>query len=280
MTLKHRVEDRHTTGSGLRGPHLEWGTREAQTFFMIHGFSSNAHAFDQTADALCDRFHVIAPDQRGHGDTDWASDGYDRHKYVEDLTRFVEGLGAKRFVLLGHSMGGMNVIEYAARHPQEVERLIILDIGPEIVKAGISRIRKQSGQGPEEFESVEEVFKLMRSQDPTPPDEELRHRAQYAVKQLANGKWGWKYDKVLRSPQRPIRRAAPPTVLWDMLGQIPCPTLVIRGETSDILSRETAQRMVEVLPNGKWVEVPGAGHRVPLDNLPGFLAVLRDYLGV
>ncbi len=280
MTLAHTVDDRFTTVNGLRWHYLDWGNAGAQTFFMLHGFGGNAHGFDETADSLCDRFHIIAPDQRGHGDTDWATDGYDRGKYVEDFARFVEGLGAQQFVLLGHSLGGMNAIEYAARYPREVERLIILDFGPEIVKAGIDRIRQQSREGPEEFASVEEVFQFMRSQDPTPPDEGLRYRARYAVKQLANGKWTWKYDKALRSPDRLLRPTVDMSVLWEVLGQIPCETLIIRGETSDILSRETAERMQEVLPKGRWVEVTGAGHRVPLDNFQGFRQVLREFLAV
>ena len=191
----------------------------------------------------------------------------------------VEKLGLKDFVLLGHSMGGLNAMDYTSQYPDAVERLIILDIGPEVEATGRERIQTQTGTAPEEFDSIEDVYELMRSQDPVPPDDMLRHRATYAVRQLSNGRWTWNYDKVLRTP---AVRDADPTVpdLWEALSKITCPTLVIRGEASDILSPTIAARMLDVLPNGQLAEVPRAGHRVPLDNASGFEEVMRSFLGI
>ena len=279
VELKHKPKDRFVQVNGLRLHYLDWGGPGAQSLFLLHGISSNAHAWDHFADSLCDRFHIVAPDQRGHGDTDWATDGYDRDRYVEDFARFVEGLGARRFVLLGHSMGGSVAVAYAARYPQEVERLVIVDIGPEVDPAGLRRMGEQRRDPVEEFESVEEVYRLMRSQDPVPPDDMLRHRARFALKRHPNGKWTWKYDKALRLPREPDRPGLGGD-MWERLTDLRCPTLVVRGERSDILSRETAQGMVAVVPQGSLVEVPGAGHRVPLDNRPGFERAVRQFLGV
>lgn len=278
MQLKQKPKDRFVQVNGLRLHYLDWGGSAAQPLFLLHGFSSNAHAWDHFADSVCDRFHIIAPDQRGHGDTDWAPDGYDRDRYVDDFASLVEGLRARRFVLLGHSMGGGVAIAYAARYPQDVERLIIVDIGPEVDPAGLRRMEEQRRDSVEEFESVEEVYRLMRSQDPVPPDDMLRHRARFAVKRLPNGRWTWKYDKALRLPREPDRSRLAGD-MWEMLAALRCPTLVVRGERSDILSRETARRMAAAIPKGSLVEVAAAGHRVPLDNRPGFEQALRRFLG-
>ncbi len=279
LALRHAPQDRFVSIHGLRLHYLDWGKAGAPVFFLLHGFSNNAHAFDQTADALCERLHVVAPDHRGHGDSAWAPDGYDLHKFVRDFGALARHVGVRPFLLLGHSMGGMVAIEYAARHPKDVERLVIGDIGPNTVREGIARIRRQIREGPEEFDSVDQVYALMRAQDPVPPEDALRHRAEHAVKRLSTGKWAWKYDTVLRSPERPIRRSAPPAVQWEMLAAIRCPTLVVRGERSDVLSRETARRMVKTLPAGRLAEVPGAGHGVPQDNFQGFLKALQEFLG-
>ena len=277
MGQEDEPQDLYTQVNGLRLHYLDWGGPGAQTLFLLHGQGSNCHAWDHFARGVRGSFHVLAPDQRGHGDTDWATDGHDSDSYVEDFARFVDGMGARKFVLLGHSMGGVNAMLYAARYPREVERLIVVDIGPEVGQAGVKRIRSQAG--PEEFDSVEEVYRLMRAQDPAPPDDMLRYRARFAVKQLPGGKFTWKYDKALRTPGRAARRPDA-AEMWEMLAGLGCPTLVVRGESSDLLSRETARRMAAVIPKATLVEVAGAGHRVPLDNAPGFEKAVREFLGV
>jgi pimeloyl-ACP methyl ester carboxylesterase len=219
------------------------------------------------------RYRVLALDQRGHGETEWASD-YAPERSVEDIDAFVRELGLKRFALLGLSMGGRNAYTYTSLHPEEVERLVIVDIGPEIVPAGAERI--QAGvQAPDVFDDPEEAVRRAREANPRPPDAELRHRILNNLKQTDDGRWTWRYDKALRTGSRP--RPDPETV-WPLLARITCPTLLVRGAASDVLSRETAARMVETIPNCRLVEVPDSGHSVPLDNPPGFLAAVQQFL--
>src|SRR5262249_54200887 len=146
----------------------------AQPLVLLHGFTGHARSWDTFAASQRDRYRVLALDQRGHGESEWTDD-YSGERMVEDVDAFVRTLGLKRFVLLGLSMGGRNAYTYAALHPEEVERLIIVDIGPEIVAVGSARI--QAGvQAQDVFDDPEEAVQAARAANPRPPDAELRHR--------------------------------------------------------------------------------------------------------
>jgi pimeloyl-ACP methyl ester carboxylesterase len=275
MTTETRVQDKAITLNGLRFHYRDWGNEGAQALVLLHGFTGHARSWDTFAAAMQGSFRVLALDQRGHGESEWAQD-YRPERMVEDIDAFVQALGLRRFALLGLSMGGRNAYTYTALHPEEVERLVIVDIGPEIVQAGAQRIR--SGvQGPDVFDDPEEAVRLARAANPRPPDAELRHRVLNNLVRRDDGRWTFRYDKALRSPDRPLPRPDPETV-WALLPKIPCPTLLVRGVESDVLSRETAERMVRTIPRCRLVEVPASGHSVPLDNPGGFLAAVRPFL--
>lgn len=259
---------------GLKMHYLDWGSPKMPTVVLLHGLGSNCHTWDHIACGLRRSFHVVAPDQRGHGDTPWTAEGYATRQFVGDLAGFADGLRMDRFSLVGHSMGGMNAIGYAARHPGRVERLVIVDIGPEIPEA----VRHRRSQPmPAWFGSVQDVFAYMRSEDPLPADDLLMHRARFAVKQTLSGEWTWKADPALGHPALGFRPLSPDD-MWHLLEAVPCPTLIVRGERSNLLAREVAERMQRVIPRCALVEIPDAGHRVPLDNPEGFEAAVREFL--
>ena len=273
----HTPESRFVEVNGLRLHYVDWGNTAAPTLVLLHGHASNVHTFDQLANRLRHDWHVVAMDQRGHGDSQWASDGYDRERFVEDFAGFVAAVEIGPFSLLGHSMGGLVGIEYVASHPAAVERFAIVDIGPEIKRADTSQIRRETVEAPEEFDSVDDVYAFLRAVDPLPPDGMLRYRAKHAVRQLESGKWGWKYDKELRSSARESRSPSAEE-LWAALASIACPTLVVRGQRSEVLAKDVAERMERVLPNGRLFEVERAGHRITLDNLDGLEREVRLFL--
>ena len=124
---------------GLRFHYREWPNPGAQALVLLHGFTGHARSWDSFASAMQSKYHVYALDQRGHGDSDWTDD-YSADAMVEDVQKWVTALGLKQFVLLGLSMGGRNAYQFASQHPEEVERLVIVDIGPEIASAGSTRI--------------------------------------------------------------------------------------------------------------------------------------------
>jgi pimeloyl-ACP methyl ester carboxylesterase len=153
---------------------------------------------------------------------------------------------------------------------------VIVDIGPETIPAGSARIQAGT-QAQDVFDDPEEAFRQARAANPRPPEAEQRHRILNNLMQRPDGKWTWRYDVALRSPDRPRRRPEPAEG-WALMPRITCPTLLIRGAESDILSRETAERMAREIPNCRLVEVPDAGHSVPLDSPMRFQEAVKGFL--
>lgn len=268
-------QDEYLIANGLRLHYLDWGGESRPPMVLLHGFTGNAHAWDPFAAAMQPYCHVLALDQRGHGDSEWAKDGYATEQYVADLAAFAEALRLGRFIPMGLSMGAINAMVYAAAHPTKVDKLVIVDIGPQIPRQTLERMRQSPNPDPGVFESEEEVVQFLRSQNPRPSLEFWRAAARHSTKRQPDGKLIWKWDPALRAPQGPPPRRAE---LWRCLEQIACPTLIVRGKESDILAPETAQRMVETLPCGKLVEIEGAGHTIPDDNPEALAAAVRDFL--
>lgn len=270
--------DRIVELHGRRFHYTERGAPTAPPGILLHGVTGHARTWDEEARLLAERYHVLALDQRGHGDTDPAPDGdYSDGALLGDLVAFVEALGLRRVTLVALSLGGRVAINFAGRHPDRVERLVVVDIGPEIAPAGRARVSALMATAPERFESVDEVVTHMRVNAPLYTEALLRHRAEHAVRALPGGGFTWKYDRALRDAIRQGRMRVP-TDLWPQWRAITCPTLLVRGAQSDVLSDETAKRMVDELPLAQLVVVPGAGHTVPGDQPAAFQSLLREFL--
>ena len=263
---------------GLRFHYRDWPSRRASApdLVLLHGFTGHARSWDAFAEALTDRYRILALDQRGHGETSWATaDKYQTSDMADDLAAFVKALGLKKFSLLGLSMGGMVAIEYAGRKPSELARLVIVDIGPEIVTSGAERIR--TGVRAEDvFESRDAAFAAARKANPRPPEAHHRHRVDYSLMRTDDGRWTFRYDRALRSPN--TLRTRNPDAAWTSCANIVVPTQIIRGALSDILSPETAARMVETISDARLDIVKDSGHSVPLDAPDGFLDAVRQFL--
>lgn len=269
------VQEKFIALNGLQFHYLDWGKTDAPVIIALHGFTSLARTWDTVARALSDRYRFLALDQRGHGETEWA-DSYTLNSALGDLEAFVSALDVKSFVLLGHSMGGWISYTYAPSHPAQVVRLIIVDMGPEIMPAFAQRLSSSLDAG-DVFESHEHVLRKMRAENSRASDEELFHRAKHNVHQRQDGKWTWRYDRGFRDGSRPIERLAP-AQQWQSLARITCPTLLVRGAETDLLARETALRMVSTIPNCRYVEIPHAGHSVFMDNPTDFIAAVEKFL--
>ena len=132
FTQENQPADRTVRANGLDFHYLEWGDAGNPTVLMLHGVSQQSHSWDFVSLSLSDRFHAIALDQRGHGDSDWAPDGdYSIEAQQADIDAVVEALGLGRFTLMGHSMGGRNSYVWASRHPGVLDSLVIVDTGPQ-----------------------------------------------------------------------------------------------------------------------------------------------------
>ena len=281
MPADTRFHDRDLYAGGLRLHYLDWGNDAAPPMVLLHGFSGHAHTWDAFARAMRDQFHVLALDQRGHGDSDWAKDGaYTVDDHAADVGALHDQLKLGPVVLVGLSMGGRNAIGYTAAHPGHVEKLVIVDIGPDIAPQGAERVRRMAADAPEEFASVDDAVAYLRKYATlTSPAAEaaLRHRVEHGLRKLASGRYTWKYDKFLRDQRR--RATLPLVDLWPAVSRITVPTLIVRGADSDVFAPETAKRMHDLIPGSRVVEIPGAGHSVPADAPEAFERAVRAFLG-
>jgi pimeloyl-ACP methyl ester carboxylesterase len=270
--------DRYVKARGLSFHYVEWGVASQPALLCLHGITQTAHSWDEVAAELLNEYRMLCLDQRGHGDSDWAPDGdYARQTQAADIDAITDALGVSRFLLAGMSMGGINSITFTARHPDKVLALIIVDVSPEVQARGVQNIRSFI-QASDELDTFEEFVERAHQFNPRRSLENLCSRLSHNLKQLPNGKWTWKYDKALRSPGRGFQ-ASTLLNLWDDVHAIRCPTLIIKGGESDILSGESAEKLQAAIPNSRLAVVPGAGHSVMGDNPSGFVAAVREFLG-
>jgi esterase len=272
------MHDRTVALHGQRFHYTDWGSPAAPAVVMLHGITGHARTWDEEAGLLAERFHVLALDQRGHGDSDPAPDGdYSDAALLGDLVAFADALQLRRFSIVALSLGGRVAINFAGNHPDRVERLVIVDIGPDIAPVGRARVGALMATAPERFATVDDVVAHLRTNAPLYTEALLRHRAQHAVRPVPGGGFTWKYDRALRDGIRQGRLRVPAD-LWPQWRAIACPTLLVRGAESDILSDETAKQMADEQPHARLVVVPGAGHTVPGDQPAAFQSLLRDFL--
>src|SRR5580704_16194933 len=262
MTTRSQPTSKTLSVNGLRIHYLEWGAAAAPPVLCVHGYTSSAQAFNALARHFQDRVRIIAPDVRGHGESGWAADGaYGYLDQAGDLAAFVDRLELEKFVLIGTSMGGVIAMAYASGHAQRLKALAINDVGPD-VEQGSQRITSMVGTRPSSFASLDEAMAYRREISPITaarPEEDQHELALGVLKQAPDGRWGWKMDPAYIE-QRIARGAPARPNLWSALEAVPCPTLVIWGSDSDVLSRTQAERMVDALPHGELVTVPGIGH--------------------
>jgi len=270
-----QVRDDYVSLDDLRLHYREWGDATAPPLVLLHGFTGHARSWDSFAKAMSRRYRVLVLDQRGHGESGWTTD-YSNAAMVADLRAFVTALGLRRFDLLGLSMGGSVAYNYAGSRPAELARLVIVDIGPELVASGSQRI--QAGvQASDTFDSIEAAVASSRAANPRADEDEMRNRVRHNLMRTADGRWTFRYDKALRAPGRP--RPRPSTEEnWQAWRQITVPTLLLRGGVSDILSRETAERMAKEIRDCRLVEIPGSGHSIPLEAPARFLEAVQTFL--
>jgi pimeloyl-ACP methyl ester carboxylesterase len=264
------------TLNGLRFHYLDWGNEGAPPLLLLHGFTGHARHWEYVAGELRSSFHVLALDQRGHGDSEWAP-VYGSGPMVDDLAAFVDALELDGLSLVGMSMGGINALLYTAEHGDGVSRLVLGDIGPEVGAAGVARIRQQVASR-DTFESIDDAYEFSLANNPRAVPWALRQRVEHNLTELPDGTLTWKYDRALRDGSA-SRVDAVPDEQWERWRAIHVPTLIVRGTESDILSDEIAQRMLDEQPNAELVTIEASGHTLTIDQPEAFVAVVRAWLG-
>jgi pimeloyl-ACP methyl ester carboxylesterase len=240
---------------------------------VLHGFCSYAHYCDFFARNLMSDYHVVAPDMRGHGDSSRAT-CYTLEDGALDLGEFIAALKLNDVILIGVSMGGLISLLYTAKNQSSVSKLVVVDIGPELATAGMEHIQKDLAGEPEYFNSEDEAFRYLKRVQPLGSDAFNMHQVKYALKRDEAGRLRFKYDRALCRSDLESQEW-----LWDYLEQIKCPTLIVRAVDSDMLTVETAQKMLTKLPKGSLAEITHAGHALVGDNPEAFEMAVRKFLG-
>lgn len=263
---------------GISFHYLEWGQRGALPMVLLHGLTGHAHIWDHMAPKLAERFHVFAPDQRGHGDSGHA-DTYATQDFLHDLEALVPVWGIDRFVLMGLSMGGHNAMAYAIAHPQQVSRLVVIDIPPKMDRRNApnyEQTAKLAETGHRRFSDLDEAVRDARAGTPTAPEANLRYRTEWNLKTLPDAGMQFKYD-----PK--VSARWDPSDLSGQLDRISMPTLLVRGGKTTVLPRSIADAMAAAIPDAELIEIAESGHSVPTDRpedlAPAVLAWLERRAG-
>lgn len=266
-----RYVSRHTVVRRQRFHFTEWGEPGAPQVLLLHGGNQSCHSWDLVSLHLSDRYHVFALDQRGHGDSEWNRElDYSIDAMVADARAFIADQGLDRPVVVGHSMGGRVTLTLAVDEPELARGLVIVDVGPEISEQGAKVIADFVVHNVE-FDDLEEFLDNVVRYDPFRSREHISRTVKYNMLRRADGKYVSKVDH----RRIPLRSK---DLTLEHVTMIPCPTLVVRGQHSDILEPDAAERFAATLPQGRLVTVADCGHNVHSGNTAGVLEVVRPFL--
>jgi pimeloyl-ACP methyl ester carboxylesterase len=259
----------------------EWGDpRNRDVLVCVHGLTRSGRDFDELARALCSQWRVVCPDVAGRGESDRLADAklYTWAQYVADMVTLVARLDVEAVSWLGTSMGGFVGMALAAQAGSPVRKLVLNDAGAVIPHASLQRIASYLGQM-RSFASLEQAEEYVRAiSAPFGPhtDAQWRFLAETWVRRTDDGAWRPHYDPRIAEAYRTTMPEKDLEV-WRIYDAVRCPTLLIRGEESDVVSRATAAEMARRGPKAKVVEVRGVGHAPTLLN-PDQIALVRDFL--
>ena len=264
--------------------YTQWGDpRNPRVLVCVHGLTRVGRDFDRLARALCGRYRVICPDAVGRGRSDWLRDPahYMLSQYVADMVTLIARLDVEQVAWIGTSMGGLVGIGLSGLAQSPIVRLVLNDVGPRMELSALERIGTYVGQ-PIRFESLEQATEYNRSIAAgfaMRSDDEWREITASVLKVDGDG-YVLHYDPAISVPVRaltPELIAAGEHMLWSLYDAIRCPTLLLRGERSDLLTVATAAEMSERGPRARVVTIPGVGH-APMLFDPEQIEVVKAFL--
>jgi pimeloyl-ACP methyl ester carboxylesterase len=270
------MHEHYLTVNGLRLRVLEWGDPAAPPMVLLHGFSSTAIVWQNVAEALESRFHLVAIDQRGHGLSDWDPAGhYAIDDFVADAHAVAQALHLAPFVLVGHSMGGSIAYTYAAVHPEDVTRLVIEDAAPRPADDP----RPPMGPLAENpvFADREAVAASVREANPHMAQAALERRVDVYYTEQDNGTWRFRAD--VAGVRTALAKRVGYEWLWANLRKIQCPILLIRaGQEPAAISPQAVAQLEAANPRLRIVTVPDAGHNVHFAHFAEFMPLFEPFV--
>ena len=253
---------------------LEWGEAGRPGLCFLHGGAAHAHWFDRVAGAFVDRFHVVALDQRGHGESEWpVPPAYATEDFVADLLGVFDALEWDRVILAGHSMGGHNSMALSAWHPERVRALAVLDSRPAIPPERLGSLRARGQQRTRNpyptRDAAAAAFRLVPRETIADPAL-LRHLGETGVTERDGG-WFYRFDPDANRLRRPAD-------CWPLLSRIKAPTLYVKAALSPNLPPEHVDRLRALMPHATIAEIPHAYHHVTLDTPTEVVELLASFL--
>jgi pimeloyl-ACP methyl ester carboxylesterase len=281
----------HTyTSQRLRLHYVDWGTDGLEPLLMIHGGRDHCRNWDWVAARMRDRYHVLAMDLRGHGDSAWAIGGaYTETSHIQDIAQLVHQRIDQPVTLMAHSLGALLSLAYAGVFPEKVARIIAIEGIPPVrmidanegepvetrVRQWIELRRDLSGKPHRRYPSFEDAVSRMREANKHLSLEQARHLTRHGAQQNEDGSYSWKFDPYARFGGGPDGLStAEQHHLW---GRISCPVLLVRGAESSFPDPAEDGRMA-LLDDATLATVPGAGHWVHHDQLELFMAEVWRFL--
>ncbi|MGH7932080.1 MAG: alpha/beta fold hydrolase [Candidatus Binataceae bacterium] len=272
----------------LKLHYVDWGNQDKPVAILVHGGRDHCRNWDWVALDLRNHFHVIAPDLRGHGDSDWAIGGsYSVTDHVLDVGQLIDALNPREpVVLIGHSLGAAVVLQRAGVFPNGVKAVIAIEgLGPpsamlretpahERMEHWVVDMRALAQRKPREYSSIEQAMARMHEANPHLDAGQARHLTTYGVRRNENGTFSWKYDNYTRATSPYMFNVKDATEIWS---RIRCPTLLVRGDSSWAGDWERDGRL-DAFRMAELVTLKDAGHWVHHDQLAEFLKVVHRFL--
>jgi len=274
----------------LKLHYVDWGNPVAPPLLLVHGGRDHCRSWDWVAESLCDRYHVIAPDLRGHGDSQWLVGGsYVLPDYVYDISQLVHQAKLAPVSIISHSLGGMICLQYAGLYPNNVRQIVAIEglgMPPNKVEeeqqksidtrlsGWVDYLRNLSGRQARKYKTIEDAVKRMQEANERLTPDQAHHLTIHGIDQNEDGTYSWKFDNYVR--------VFPPYGLSEkerqsLWARISCPTLLIRGtESWDTNPNEDGR--ASHFQTANIIDMSGAGHWVHHDRLREFLNLVEDFL--
>jgi pimeloyl-ACP methyl ester carboxylesterase len=259
-------------GDGRRVSALVWGDADPE-LVLVHGGAQNAHTWDTVALAL-DR-PLVAVDLPGHGHSDWRDDrGYWPVNNANDVATAIRALAPSADLVVGMSLGGLTSIALAARHPELVARLMLVDVTPGVDRDKAAPIAAFVA-GPEQFESFDEILERTIAFNPTRTESSLRRGILHNAREHDDGSWTWRYDRWRLGEGEDIPDFRP---LWDDVSKLTMPLMLVRGADSAVVGDEDVAELRRHQPGVLVEVVEGSGHSVQGDRPVELARLIGSFL--
>ena len=275
----------------LRLNYVDWGNAEAPLLILQHGGRDHCRSWDWVAQELRHDWHVICPDLRGHGDSEWSAEGhYGMDAYVYDFAQLVHTLGDPEVTIVAHSLGGAITTRYAGLFPERVAKFVNIEgLGPgpqhrrEAEERGVSgRLhkwisdkRKASARTPRRYTTRRAAYERMKAENTFLTDEQARHLTIHGASRNEDGTWSWKFDNYVNVWSGSDLSGDEIESLWRA---VTCPTLFLWGKDSFADSPASDGRL-DHFPTARLIEYENAGHWLHHDQYERFMQDIRDFLG-